>query len=113
MVDCASEGEAFSGLRKLADFIMDESGILLEGIIAIVFIVCSSLIWLVGALIVNQTFDALLPYFLVGDPRALVTAQSAVTNYGIVIVVVDALLLVWWGISAQRVESEESPAVMI
>lgn len=95
------------------DFRNDESGIIMEGIIAIVFIVFSSLIWLVGALVVNQTFDALTPFFALGDPRAFVTAQNAVNIYGVVIVVVDSLLLVWWGISAQRVESEESPAVMI
>lgn len=96
--------------RSLRDFRSNQSGIVVVGVIAIVFIVFSSLIWLVGALIVNRTFDALAPYFAVGDPRALVTAQNAVNTYGVMIVVVDILLLVWWGISAQRVESEESPA---
>ena len=95
-------------MRSLRDFRNNTQGIVLVGVIAIVFIISSSLIWLVGALIVNRTFDALAPYFAVGDPRALVTAQSAVNTYGVVIVVVDVLLLVWWGISAQRVESEET-----
>ena len=53
--------------------------------LAIAFIISSSLIWLVGALIVNQTFDALTPYFF-GDPR-VVGAQNAVNVYGVVIVV--------------------------
>ena len=64
---------------------------------------------MIGALIVNRTFDALAPYFAVGDPRALIAAQNAVNAYGVSIVVIDILFLVWWGISAQRVESEESP----
>ena len=96
-------------MRSLREFRNDESGIVLVGVIAIIFIMCSSIIWLIGALIVNRTFDALAPYFAVGDPRALITAQNAVNTYGVVIVFVDILLLVWWGISAQRVESEESP----
>lgn len=96
-------------MRKLCDLAKENSGIVAVGMLAIAFIISSSLIWLVGALIVNQTFDALTPYFPLGDPRGLLAAQNAVNVYGVVIVVVDVLLLVWWGISAQRVESEESP----
>jgi len=97
-------------MRFLKAFIRDENGILMEGIIAIVFIISSSLIWLVGALVVNRVFDTFVPYFVPLDPRALATAQNAVTTYGVVIVCVDILLLVYWGISAQRVESEETQA---
>jgi len=43
----------------------------------------------------------------------LLAASNAVNVYGVVIVVVDVLLLVWWGISAQRVESEESPVDVV
>jgi len=107
--DCAGEGAEVSGIGKLKRFVGDRRGIVAVGVLAIVFIISSSLIWLVGALIVNRTFDALAPYFAVGDPRALITAQNAVNIYGVVIVVVDVLLLVWWGISAQRVESQETP----
>ncbi len=105
----ASKGKKVSGLKKLRSIIDDEHGILMVGILAVTFIISSSIIWLVGALIVNSTFDALVPYFPVSDPRALATAQNAVAAYGVVIVVVDVLLLVWWGVSAQRVESQESP----
>jgi hypothetical protein len=100
-------------LKSLGSFVVDERGIVAVGVLAITFIISSSLIWLVGALIVNQTFDALVPYFSGADPRGLLAASNAVNVYGVVIVVVDVLLLVWWGISAQRVESEESPVDVV
>lgn len=90
------------------DFRNDQNGIVLVGVIAISFIIMSSIIWICGALIVNKVFDAVIPYFSVDDTRGLVTAQNTVNTYGVVIVVVDFLLLAWWAISAQRVESVES-----
>jgi hypothetical protein len=111
--DCAGEGAEVSGIGKLKRFVGDRRGIVAVGVLAIVFIISSSLVWLVGALIVNRTFDALTPYFSGADPRGLLAASNAVNVYGVVIVVVDVLLLVWWGISAQRVESEESPVDVV
>jgi type VI protein secretion system component VasK len=96
--------------RRLRDFRNDKRGILLVGIVTMAFIVMSSLIWLVGALVVNRVFDAFTPLLNAGDPRALIAAQNAVNAYGVSIVVIDILLLVYWAISAQRIESEESPA---
>jgi hypothetical protein len=107
--NCAGEGAEEFIIKLFKRFIEDKRGIVAVGVLAIAFIISSSMIWLVGALIVNQTFDALVPYFPAGDPRGLYAAQNAVNMYGVMIVVVDVLFLVWWGISAQRVESEESP----
>jgi hypothetical protein len=87
----------------------NRSGMIVSGIIAIVFIFLSSLIWLMGALVLNKTFDAFGPWFAISDPRALIVSQQAMTAYAISIVIVDVLLLVWWGLSSQKRESQESP----
>jgi hypothetical protein len=86
-----------------------KSGMIVSGIIAIVFIFLSSLIWLVGALILNKTFDAFMPWFAISNPRAYIVSQQAMTAYAISIVITDILLLVWWGLSSQKRESQESP----
>lgn len=87
----------------------DESGIIFEGVIAIGFIVLSSITWLVCAMVVNRVFDAFLPIFMLPemDPRALAVSQTALNAFAVSIVIVDILLLVWWGLSAQKVESQE------
>jgi hypothetical protein len=90
-------------------WIHDTHAIILPAIIAITFIFLSSIIWLIGALIVNRTFDSLLPYIMQCDPRVLAISQSALNAYAVVIVIVDVGLLVWWGLSAQKKESVESP----
>jgi hypothetical protein len=95
------------GSRFWQNFLSDRRGIVTAGIVAICFIFLSSILWLVGALIVNRTFDAFLPLFNDSDPRALLTGQHAVNAFGVSIVVIDVLLLVWWGLNAQRVESQE------
>jgi hypothetical protein len=94
---------------QLQKFTKEKNGILLAGAIAITFIFLSSLIWLIGAVIVNKTFDAFQPWFAQADPRALVLSQNAVNAYGIAIIPVDILLLVWWGLSAQKKDSQDSP----
>lgn len=96
---------------KLSTIRKDNRGILLAGAIAISFIIMSSIIWLAGALIVNRTFDAFQPWFAISDPRALITAQNAVNAYGVSIIIVDLLFLLWWGLSAQKKESVESSAM--
>lgn len=90
----------------------DESGIIREGIIAITFIMLSSMIWLICALILNRTFDALLPILSAPetDPRALPVSQQAVNAFGVSIIIIDALLLIWWGLSAQKTETQEYAA---
>jgi hypothetical protein len=90
-------------------FRQNQSGIVLVGIICIVFIICSSIIGLAGALAVNKVADALTPY-LGSDVRALNTVTSARNAYIVAVVLVDVLLLVYWGVSAQRKESQESPS---
>jgi hypothetical protein len=85
----------------------DDSGIIFEEVIAITFIVLSSIVWLCCALFVNRVFDAFIPILVTCDPRALATSQTAVNAFGVSIVIIDALLLVWWALSAQRVESQE------
>lgn len=95
---------------KISHFMKDTQGILLAGAIAITFIFLSSLIWILGALIVNKTFDAFQPWFAISDPRALVVAQNAITAYGVSIIPVDGALMLWWFLSAQKKESQESPS---
>ncbi|MFA5365678.1 MAG: hypothetical protein WC325_10910 [Candidatus Bathyarchaeia archaeon] len=85
----------------------DDSGIIFEGVIAITFIILSSIVWLCCALFVNRVFDAFIPTLLTCDPRALATSQTAVNAFGVSIVIVDVMFLVWWGLSAQKVESQE------
>lgn len=91
-------------------FRSNKRGIVLAGVIAIIFIVLSSIVWLVGALIVNRTFDGLASTFAECDPRVLTLSQNAVNAYAVSIVVVDVLLLVWWGLSAQKKEVVDEPA---
>lgn len=94
----------------MRSIIKDTRAIILPGIIAITFIFLSSIIWLIGALIVNRVFDALYPYSILCDPRVLAIQQSALNAYAVIIVIIDVGLLVWWGLSSQRKESVESPA---
>lgn len=91
-------------------WIHDTRAMILSGIIAITFIFLSSITWLVGAMIVNRTFDSLLPFIMESDPRVLAICQSSINAYAFVIVIVDVGMLVWWGLSAQKKESVESPA---
>ena len=94
-------------MRKQS-FLGDRRGIIAVGIVAICFIFLSTFLWLIGALIVNRTFDAFVPLFNdSGEPRTLLTGQHAVNAFGVSIVIIDVLLLVWWALSAQRVESQE------
>jgi succinate dehydrogenase/fumarate reductase cytochrome b subunit len=85
----------------------DDSGIIFVGVVAITFIVLSSITWLACALVVNRVFDGFLPILLTCDPRALATSQSALNAFGVSIVITDVMFLVWWGLSAQKVESQE------
>jgi hypothetical protein len=97
---------------KLRSFRNDKRGIIIAGIIAITFIILSSIVWLVGALIVNRFFDALLPTMLLCDPQVLIVNQNAVNAYGISIIPVDVCFLIWWAVSAQKkevVEEDVSP----
>lgn len=96
---------------RTRNFRQNQEGIILPLAIAISFIIMSSIIWLVGALIVGKTFDAFAPWFAISDPRALIVAQNAVNAYGVSIIVVDILFLVWAGLSAQKRESQESSAM--
>lgn len=93
----------------MKNFVKNTKGIILPGVIAISFLFMSSIIWLCGALIVNRVFDAFQPWYAVSDPRALAVSQTALNAYAVSIVVVDVLLLVWWGLSAFKTESQESP----
>jgi hypothetical protein len=88
-------------------FLSDKRGIALVGVVAVAFIFVSSIIWLAGALVVNRTYDAFAPIFARMDVESQIISQHAVNAYGVSIVVVDVLLLVWWGLSAQKVESQE------
>lgn len=94
----------------MKSFVRDRRGIVVAGVIAISFIVLSSITWLVCAVIVNRVFDGFLPILVTCDPRALATTQSAMNAFAVSIVIVDLLLLLWWGLSAQKVESQEMQA---
>lgn len=93
----------------MRNFRADKKGIVLAGIIAIVFIILSSIVWLAGALIVNLTYDNLLPVMEECDDRVPLIAEHALNAYGVSIVVIDVLLLVWWGLSAQKREVVTEP----
>jgi hypothetical protein len=98
-------------MKQLRRFRNNRNGIILVGVVAICFIVLSSIVWLAGLLIVNKTFDAFGPWFAVSDPRALVVANQALTAYSVSIVVTDVMFLIWWGLASQKRESEESPGM--
>lgn len=86
----------------------NNQGIVLAGIIAITFIVLSSMIWVVGAIIVSRFNDGFLPFMTsLGDPRVTTVASMAMTAYGWAIVPVDVGLIVWWALSASKKESQE------
>jgi len=95
---------------KRRNFRNNKRGIVLVGVIAIVFIVLSSIVWLVGAMIVNRTFDGLLPTLEECDPRVLSLSQKVLNAYAVSIVVIDVLFLVWWGLNAQKKEVVDEPA---
>jgi hypothetical protein len=86
----------------------DSSGIILVSIIAVTFILTSSIIGLVGALCVNQIADALTPY-LGSDVRATNLVLTCRNAYIVSIVLADVMLIIWWAVSAQRRETQESP----
>ena len=92
----------------MRNFIHNRSGIVLVSVIAITFIIASSIIGLVGALAVNQVADALTPY-MGSDVRATNLVQSCRNAYIVSIVLADVMLIIWWATSAQKSESQESP----
>jgi hypothetical protein len=94
----------------MRNFRSNKRGIVLAGVIAIIFIVLSSIVWLCGALIVNRTFDGLAGIIAECDPRVLALSQGVLNAYAVSIIVVDVLLLVWWGLSAQKKEVVDEPA---
>jgi hypothetical protein len=95
-------------IRNLRNLKEDKSGILLEGLITIVFVISSSIIGLVGALAVNRIADALTP-FISNNVQALALVQNCRNAYIVGVVLVDISLIVYWGVSAQRKERQESP----
>jgi len=96
---------------NLQNFIKNKDGIILQGAIAISFIIMSSLIWLCGELIVNRVFDAFQPWFAISDPRALILAQNCLNAYAVSIIVTDGCFLFWWFLAASKNESVESSAI--
>ena len=96
-------------VKKLSQFINDTSGIIFEGVIAVSFIIMSSMVWLCGEVIVSRVFDGFLPILNLCDPRGLAMVQMYLNAYGVSIVIVDVLFIVWWGLAAGKSESQESP----
>ena len=94
--------------RFLIDFKNDKQGMVLEVLLTIVFIVATSIIGLIGALITNEVADALRP-LIAGNTPALGVVQSALTAYIVGIVFCDICLLIWCEVSAQKKESQEYP----
>jgi len=89
--------------------IEDKRGILMQGIIAVVFITASTLLWLICALILNRVADSMSAYTS-ADPHVALISANTVNTFGVVIVVVDGLLILWWGLSAFRKERQEIPS---
>ena len=92
----------------MRNLIHDTSGIILVSVVAITFIITSSIIGLVGALCVNQVADALTPY-MGSDVRAINLVETCRNAYIVSIVLADIMLIIWWAVSAQRRESQENP----
>ena len=92
----------------MRNLIHDTSGIILVSVVAITFIITSSIIGLVGALAVNQVADALTPY-MGSDVRATNLVLTCRNAYIVSIVLADIMLIIWWAVNAQRVERQESP----
>jgi hypothetical protein len=98
-------------MNKLGDFFRNQQGIIIQGVIAVSFIIMSSIVWLCGLLITNRVFDALAPWFAISDPRALILAQTCLNAYAVSILITDGCLIVWWYLSAFKVESIESSSI--
>lgn len=99
-------------MNKIKELIKDSKGIILEGVIAISFIFFSSLIWLIGEIVIHRTYDAMVPTFFDQiDPRGLALVDNYINAYAVSIIIVDALLLLWWGLSTQKHETQEYPGV--
>lgn len=97
-------------MRKfLKRFLRNKRAIILPGIIAIIWIILSSITWLAGAVIVSRTYDQLQGTIEECNPMVAVISNNALNAYGISIIVLDILFIVWWALSAQRVESQEVP----
>ena len=63
-----------------------------------------------GALAVNRIADAVLPLVGGNSVSALNLIQNARNAYIVAIVLADVCLLIYWGVSAQRKERQESPS---
>ena len=94
------------------DFRNDRRAILLEGLLAVAFIGASSIIGVIGALMINRIADAVQP-FIADNVDALGVVESARNTYIIGVVLTDIALLVYWGVSAQRKERQSSPAIYV
>jgi hypothetical protein len=90
------------------NLLTDKKGFVLVSAIAITFIFVTSIVGLVGALSINRIADAVQPY-LGSDVRAINLVEQCRNAYIVSVVLADVMLIIWWGVSAQRRESQESP----
>ena len=95
-------------MNTLRQFKNNKQGLVLVGLICIVFIFATSIIGLVGALCVAKVADALTP-FVSDNTEALNVVTNARNAYIIGIVICDISFLAYWGVSAQRKGSVEQP----
>jgi hypothetical protein len=86
----------------------NKEGFVLVSVICIVLIFSIAIIGLVGLLSVNRIADAVAP-FVVGDIRATNLVAQCRTSLVVGIVLSIVLVIVYWAVSAQRRESQESP----
>jgi uncharacterized BrkB/YihY/UPF0761 family membrane protein len=90
------------------DFRRNQKALVLVSIVAIVLVFAIAIIGLVGMLSANKIADAILPY-MGSDIRASNLVQECRNALAISVVLSIVMVLIWWGVSAQRRESQEAP----
>ena len=96
-------------MQQLNRFRKNNQGIVLVVVVVITFVISCDIIGLVGALATSRVADALTP-FVGSNVRALAVINNARNAYIVGLVVLNISLIAYLFISAQRKESQESPA---
>ena len=89
-------------------FRSNNEGFVLVSVICITLIISLAIIGLVGMLSVNRIADAVAP-FLGHDVRAANLVAQCRTSLAVGVVLSIVMVLVYWAVSAQRRERQESP----
>jgi uncharacterized membrane protein len=90
------------------NLLVNKEGFVLVSVISITLIFCIAIIGLVGMLSVNRIADAVAP-FLGHDVRAANIVAQCRTSLVVGVVLSIVMVMVYWAVSAQRRETQESP----